>query len=99
MKEMMIKHLQKQCTMDTDFFVFEIESLSTSERHSYKVVPHSLSATKLNGGDLKVFVQGKGFSRIYITVNHLEQIELYRGAMTYTDQDTSYPKCVIKLSE
>lgn len=100
MKNMMEKYINKDCATDTDFFVMELESFSTSKRHSYKVAPRSLTITRLNGDDLNGLIQGRDFFRLRIIINHLEHLELYKGSpFLYNDYDASYPKRIIKLDE
>lgn len=89
-RRMMRSYIEKQCATDEDFFLLEIEVLDTGKRHSYKVTPYSLSTTKSNGDDLQGLVRGKDYFRLHITVNNLEQLELYISNCTFFTGPVNY---------
>lgn len=68
------------------FFVLEVELLSSSVRHSYKVLFSDLSYTKLRSNSLKNLTRGKDYLRMHITAHTLKRIDLI---MNYNDYNTN----------
>lgn len=70
------QHLQKENIKEGDFMVVLVEMLDTSERLLYKVSLFDWSTTPIIDKDLKGFVRGKDYLRVYITLRSLQKLML-----------------------
>lgn len=102
-KSYMNRYLKKECTTDEDFFLLEIEALQTVKRYAYKVMPYRLSTTRIDGNGVPGFVRIKDYFRLHITVDSLEEIELYINSCEYstyyTNSRNTHMTCVIALDD
>lgn len=71
-----LEYLTTQSPLTRYFFVLELETLINGEKQLYKVSLDLSSVTRTTDNDLKGFVRGIHYFKVFVSINNVDRIEL-----------------------